>query len=255
MNTNNDHSANKDKPKIVLDELEGFKEFLGENDASSSVDIPELVEMIPTLNQTIPVLDQEIPELTTEIDIPENIKVSFDSENSTETVEQQMIRTHHEQKAAPLELLSEIEAYSEHIDDTPEIDNDIDINIENIDSEHTNFMFTLVESNAETVTTNSLVQQQYELEQDAQQQRSTILTEVAEVTASEPNIEAILDKAWIKVEMLLMNNLPTEISGAFLDLLNAQVDENKEQLLNELKLLDQDTLAELADDLDQDQGF
>jgi hypothetical protein len=245
MNTNNDHSAKEDKPKKVLNELEGLKEYLGKNDTSSSVDIPELDEMIPTLNETILVLDQEIPELTTEVDIPESIKVSFDSENSTETVEQQMIRTHHEQKSAPFELLSEITTSSEDIEDPQ------DINIDKIDSEHNDFTFTLIESNAEPVSTNSMVQQQYELEQDAQQQRST-LTEVITPTVT---TEALLDNAWVKVEMLLMNNLPTQISGAFLDLLNTQADANKQQLLNELELLDQDTLAELADDLDVDQGF
>ncbi|MFT5452815.1 MAG: hypothetical protein ACI9N9_002313, partial [Enterobacterales bacterium] len=184
MNNNNDRSTKEDKPKIVLNELEGLKKFLGANDASSSAAIPELDEMIPMLNETIPVLEQQIPELTVEVDIPDNIKVSFDSENSTETVEQQLIRTHHEQKAAPFELLSEIESSSE----------DRDINTNETVSEHTDLTFSLVESNAEPVPTDSLVQQQYELEQDAQQQRSTL----TELTTPDDTTEAILENAWVK---------------------------------------------------------
>jgi hypothetical protein len=249
MNNNNDHSAEDDKPKIVLDELEGIKEFIGANDASISVVIPELNEMIPMLNETIPVLNQEIPELTAEVDIPENIKVSFDPVNSTETIEQQMVRTHHEQKATPLELLSEIESSPQEIDKT------LDISIDETGSEQTDFTFTLVESNSEPVTTKSLVQQQYELEHNAQQQRTTLNKVPACELKTEHTTEAIIDNAWIKVEMLLMDHLPTQISGVFLDLLNSQLDENKQQLLNELELLDKDSLSELADILDVDQGF
>ena len=243
MNNNNDHSAKDDKSPKVLNELEGLKEFLGDNDTSRTVEIPELDEMIPILNETIPVLDQVIPELTTEVNIPDNIKISFDSENSTETVEQQLIRTHHEQQKAPLELLNENDAPAQEIDETQDID------IDSKESEQKDFTFTLVESNEEPVTTTSLVQQQYDLEQDAQQQRTTL----TEVTVSNHTTEALLDNAWIKVEMLLMDNLPTQISGAFLELLNAKVIENKLLLLNELELLDQDTLSELADVLDVDQ--
>jgi len=280
MNNNNDQALDDEKPKKVINELEGLSEFLDSEDSSSN--IPELDQSIPTLTESIPVLDQEIPELTTEVHIPDSFKISFDAENSTETVEQQMIRTHHENKATPPELIDVIETIE--LIDVPEplVEKELESLVSQQDQETTNINFTLVESSPEQLSNKSLLEQQYELEQSAKQQRSLlpetnvpetnvadagaveteppeIVTTEIEAGTSEQELisaEEVLENAWVKVEMLLMNNLPTQVSGAFLELLNEKFDDNRAHLLDELCRLDEQALAELSDELDDlDQGF
>ena len=229
-------------------------------------EIPTLEEEIPTLDEIVPALKQQIPELNMQVDAPDNYKISFDADNSTETIEQQMTRTRHEYKPNQFEIVEEpTPAAQDHVNELseselepetlaePEPESELQEQAETQTEQaviepaknHSN-TFTLVESDPDLATHDSLLQQQYDIELQAIKER-----------AVSQNIEqeALLDKAWIKVETLLMDNLPAQISGSFIELLNAQVAENKQQILEELSLLDDLSLIELSDALDQEDGF
>ena len=235
------------QPTDVANELEGLKNFLDEN--------------IPTLNETIPTLDESIPVLDEPIEIPQDIKVSFDISNSTETIEQQLIRTRHENQAPAPTLISddipdqdEMPVLEEPHTLTDEVTTVLTDVSSNMSSEQTaklpNFTFVLEEDEpleSDNIEEGNLEQQQQEIESEANDLRDR----------NNAN-EVLLEKAWTKLEMLLMDNLPTQLSGTFLQLLNTQIDENKQQIFNELSLLDDELFQELSDDLDDsidDEGF
>ena len=263
------------KPEEVLGDLEGIRDLLDESE--------------------IPTLEQSIPELNERVAVEDNFKVSLDTENSTETVEQQLARTHHEESSAPLELIPELTEKlsidSESTNYDTDKDTDTDDNDENLDfsfkliksTEESEKQFSQIENisqnsvyeiesvdfNIQGVTTDhlqphqhviiqnedidTLDQQQLDIEQVAEQEFANTQREESfdEVEIS----DLILNKAWIKVESLLMDNLPPQLSGAFLQLLNSRVEENKLQLFEELSLLDKESINELLDALGIDQGF
>ncbi len=272
-------NSDDDKPTQVLGDLEGIRDLLDKS----------LVD-----KDGIPTLEQSIPELNEKIEINDNFKVSLDADNSTETVEQQLARTHHEEASASLELIPELteelsitnDAVEEEPDftfklvETPDepskqvsqIENITDNNQYDLDSVDFNIQDQLqnpqthqhVRIQNEELKVETIEQQQQDIEQIAEQEFENIQNEVSIETNEDIQTESfddvemadlILKNAWIKVEMLLMDNLPPQLSGAFLELLNSRVDENKLQLFEELALLDKDTFSELLEAVKIDQGF
>ncbi len=250
-------SDDKQKPG-VLNELEGLKNFLGSakdfvtrsSNNNAFVEIPELDQEIPELNQEIPTLDQTIPILDEPVDLLPNIKVTLDPAHSTETVEQQLIRTRHEQPANSPELVS---------NDPPELDEVINEK----EQQFSQKLEIVAEVTNNTSSTNEFFEvptaeeNQLDSELDRQQQEienqhsdSTELELTPQYSQSGIPIEQqLLDASWEKVEMLLMDNLPPQISGAFLTLLNNSIEENKLHLMSELSLLDEISVRELANKL------
>jgi len=178
-------------------------------------------------DSNIPVLDEPIPELNEKIDINDNFSVSLDTEHSTETVEQQIARTHHEEKP-----------------DAPEL----------VDSVQYRQTITLAECD--------LDDQQQDIETEALKEKSdhlelVAITEEAEESAESEQTdndiegirEQVLEKTWEKMEMLLMSHLPPQMSGSYLHILNSQIEENKQQILEDLSLLDKQSIEELLESL------
>jgi hypothetical protein len=219
------------KPTKVVNELEGLKNFLDEN--------------IPTLNESIPTLEESIPILDEAVDIQQDIKVSYDSSNSTETIEEQLIRTRHEQPSpTPKLVLDEIPELNEipELDETPILTEVVLEDVSSTDEYVPYFVFISEpddEQPSDDTESSTLEQQQQQIEAEANELRS-----------DDERIDILLEKTWTKVEMLLMDNLPTQLSGTFLQLLNSQADENKLQIFRELSLLDDDMFQELSDALD-----
>jgi len=134
----------------------------------------------------IPVLEESIPELNEIVEVDDNYSVSLDLDNSTETVEQQMVRTHHEEEPEAPELVESIQ-FEQSI--------------------------TLADSDLNDIR------------------------------------EQVMEKTWEKVEMLLISHLPPQLSGSYLHILNARIEENKQQILEELSYLDKQRIEELLESL------
>ncbi len=224
-------SDSKNKSKLVLHELTDLESLLNDQSGDDNVPTSQEVIDIPVLNETIPELNETIEEL-------DNISITLNVEHTTETIEQQIARTH-----------NEVQPTASALDATPD---------ETINYEET---ITLFE--------NDLNREQFDLEQTAIDQRNTpddLIT--GENTDQENNNEAdnplintqqnrelILKKAWIKLEMLLMDNMPVQITGTLLQLLDSKIEENNQQILDELSLMDELSFAALLEALDIDQGF
>ena len=198
---------------------------------------------VPELTQTIPVLDQMIPELTDRIDLAVQPTVNLDSDGSSDTVEEQLHR-HRLEIETPQPTL------------VPVVIN-------------------------ESVSNQELEMQQWQIEQQASiqagewQELGNIesvqpeLTVVADNTEEEPepaeeehtevylsdDVEKILHASWQRLENLIMTNMPPEIAGAYLSLLEKKIYQNKFALGRDLALLDEDSLEELLDEFDIDRGF
>ena len=257
-------NSDENKPTQVLGDLEGIRNLLDKS----------LLD-----EDGIPTLEQSIPELNEKVEITDNFKVSLDSDNSTETVEQQLARTHHEETSAALELIPELTEELPITNDVVEEKPDFTFKlVETSDDPQTHQHVSIqneVEMESEEINVDILDQQQQEIEQIAEQELENSQNEVSletnELSSDIETIEdadaetesfdevemadLILKNAWVKVEMLLMDNLPPQLSGAFLELLNSRVDENKLQLLEELTLLDKDTFNELLEAVEIDQGI
>ncbi len=271
-------SRDEDKPKQVLGDLEGIRDLLDKS----------LLD-----EDHIPTLEQSIPELSEKFEITDDFKVSLDNENSTETVEQQLVRTHHEETTVPLklipELTEELPIVETEVEENPDfafklvetsdepkkqisqIEKMTESNQYDIESVDFNIQDQLrqfdegisaghpqthqhVSIQNEELNVDILDQQQQEIEQTAEEEFENADAEIESVDDVEM-ADLILKNAWVKVEMLLMDNLPPQLSGAFLQLLNSRVDENKLQLFEELALLDKDTFNDLLEAVKIEQGF
>jgi len=288
-------NSNDEKPEEVLDILEGIHDTL-----KSSSENSELEKMTPVLDE--PISEFEIPELHEQVEIDENFNILLDTGNSTETVEQQLIRTRHEEKPVVPELIEVPELTDKlSIDEITEsepavtltvveniqtdgiesIDYNIQDQLQQFDQgiapghpqthQHVSIQNEMGIVEADDISSNdeneqleneiNLDQQQQEIEQVADQHRAIEQIEEPVTTIQREAFDElqtsgiILQKSWEKVEMLLMENLPPQLSGAFLQLLNSRIDENRQQLFEELALLDEDTFHELLDALEIDQGF
>ncbi|MCP3674109.1 MAG: hypothetical protein GY829_06515 [Gammaproteobacteria bacterium] len=227
-------------------------------------DIRNLLDKTLLDEDGIPILEQSIPELNKKVEITDNFNVSLDAYNSTETVEQQLASTHHEEAAEDLELIPELteelpittnlveEEPDEPSKQVSQIENITDNNQydEGISADHPQTHQHVSIQNEELKV--ETLEQQQDIEQIAEQEFENNQTESFDEVEM---ADLILKNAWIKVEMLLMENLPPQLSGAFLELLNSRVEENKLQLFEELALLDKDTFNELLEAAKIDQDF
>jgi hypothetical protein len=176
---------------------------------------------LPELDEIIPVLEESIPELN------EQVKISISESDSMRTEEL-------DQQQKDLELL----AMEQEINRPSIQESSID---EDISEENINALATDTDLSIEPIISEEeLLQEQLSIERKAEVQSRK---------------ELILENSWNKVEMLLMENLPPQLSGAFLELLNAQVYDNKQQIYDEISLLDEDIFIELLEELGLDQGF
>jgi len=246
-------SDNENKPKAVLNELKGIHELLDEQAETENSNMD-------TDNKNIPILEQPIPELNERIDIKDRFTVSFNAEHSTETVEEQMARTRHEEQPAPPKLVEGLtKKPSPGLSDVTETGH-VDISLVETPEMTEGFQYqqstTLVESVLEL--------QQLELEKVALNEKTEQTSETKQTQANDtmgnlvntqPNRERIIEQTWIKTEMLLMENLPPQMSGALLQILNFRIEENKQQLMEDLSLLDDKSFEQLVDSLKIDQGF
>ena len=190
-------------------------------------------------DSNIPVLDEPIPELNEKIEINDNFSVSLDSEHSTETVEQQIARTHHEEKPDVPELVDSVQ-YTQTITlaecDLDDQQQDIEAEALKEKSDHLELVAITEEA------------------EESSESEQTIETEVTEESEQADNDiegirEQVVEKTWEKMEMLLMSHLPPQMSGSYLHILNSQLEENKQQILEDLSLLDKQSIAELLESL------
>jgi len=241
------------KPTEVLNELKGIKDLLDDDSQINEIDIPILDEVIPELNESIPTLDEQI-------EIIPNIKVTLDSDNSTETVEQQLIRTHYEQQPDKPQLVvepepatSDIVSVSDKIEDTKDTVNNIDSVDFNIQDQLQQFEQGVPAGHPQNHQ-KVIVQNELAMDDDTDiLQNSPDTDELSSNTLNE--LEDVIEKSWEKVEMLLMENLPTQLSGAYLELINSHINDNKQRLIDELSLLDEASFLELLEALNIDEGF
>jgi len=213
-------SDNRSKSGVLMS-LRGLKSILSstkknkqESADISEQSIPELNEEIPTLNESIPILDEQI-------EIEPLIKISLDKSETTETIEQQLSRTHYENPAESPELV-------EFSDADYLIDDALD---EKIITEH---KLELISDQTEP--------EEYQLDQD-------LLSAPNSEQNSEILEQQILDISWQKVESLLMDNLPSELAGTYLSLLNDKIDNNRLRILSDLSHLDESQMYELVNKL------
>ena len=187
--------SNDKKPTDVHNELKGIRELLDDTHLNG---VFKTGEALSEYKKIPPVLNQIIPELNERIELNEDYTITLDAEHCTETVEQQLVRTHSEQQPAAPNLI---------VEKIPELTEALAYNFETIGPD------------------------------DSQA------------------VDLIINEGWIKVETLLMENLPPQLSGAFLQLLNSRITESRQQLIDELSLLDEDSFNELLTHLDINQGF
>jgi len=210
----------------VLTSLRGLKSILSSSQKEDEQSIPELSEEIPTLSEGIPVLDERF-------ELQPQIKVSLDANETTETVEQQLQRTHRENPVESPELVEFL--------DQEEIAED---SLEKANEEIIEEPLLVVVSERVDVDENQI---------DTQLLQSTPTESTEPNEPNEPNDvmleQQILDKTWQKVEALLMDQLPPELAGTFLTLLNDKVDDNRLQILSELSYLDETQMHDIINKL------
>lgn len=215
-----------------------------DNDGDKSPDedlVPTLETQIPELTQQIPVVEQVIPELTQLADKPENSTTDVDIPELTDI--------------ADTGVKYGVEQ------------NDLDINYSVTSSQVGDHELKLqqwqIEQQAkaqmgdwkaletiESVTDN----QGSENEQVFDEESETDTTEVSPVEIVQEH-QAILDASWQRLESLIMDNMPPEIAGIYLTVLENQLAKNKQLLAEDLSLLEQDNIDNLLDYFQIDLGF
>ncbi|MCP4412609.1 MAG: hypothetical protein GY808_08605 [Gammaproteobacteria bacterium] len=214
-------NSENNKPK-KLNGLEALKQLFSRKDKAEQLSIDD--------ESNIPVLNETIPELDEKIEIVDNYSVSLDPAHSTETVEQQMVRTYHEEEPDIPVLVDSIPETQDIKLAETDLDKqqlDLEASVEKEKADH-------LELVASEETTEEIIE--------------TLETEEADI-ATEDIRELVLEKSWKKMELLLMSHLPPQISASYLHLLNTTIEDNKQQILEELSLLDKYSIEELLKSL------
>ena len=140
------------------------------------------------------------------------------------------------------------------------------------------------------ISDNELELQQWQIEQQAIAQRSDwqALGQMASVSSSEANVETsddtkpveatitepldpessntesieltndqqrILDASWQRLEAFLMEQMPPEIAGTYLSVIEQQIQQSRSHIGRDLSLLDEDSIESLLDFYQIDRGF
>jgi hypothetical protein len=191
---------------------------------------------IPELTQQIPVVDQVIPELTVRAE-----------EAQLPVAEPQ------------LDIPELTEPYIVPEETVPDI------------AEHQVEVYPVTTSQ---ISDQELELQQWQIEQQAEIQAgewyqvasmdSVILPEpeaqfspresVAEVTLTDDQ-QALVDASWQRLETLIMEQMPVELAGIYLTLLEQQLDANRAQIAEAIQLLEADTLDHVLDYFQIERGF
>ena len=77
-------------------------------------------------------------------------------------------------------------------------------------------------------------------------------TEEVTLTAEQ---QAILDASWQKLEAFLMEQMPPEIAGTYLSVIEQQIHQSRNMISRDISLLDEDSLDSLLDFYHIDRGF
>jgi len=205
-------------------------------------------ELIPELTIEIPVVDQIIPELTDRIDLTNNPSIQLSSKESTETIEQQLHRNRHEVDAPSLTLV--------HPVTTDQVgDNELEIQQWQIEQQ----ALTQAEDWQQLAKIESIPIQAPDfltlVENSPQEAQAEPEFELTEEIQIDENIERLLDASWQKLESLIMEKMPVEIAGPYLQLLEQQIENNKQLLAESLAVLEQENLNELYDFYKIEPGF
>lgn len=226
-------------------------------------DIPELTREIPTVDQAIPELTQSIPEVTNVI--PE-LTQRLDSDEHTEAPVMES------ETDSEVQTHSEVEAASE-----------VEIGVASIEKVSISQSYPIMPSQ---VSDKELEMQQWLIEEQAREQigewhelanvTSSRVTSIEPTTdkssaeeqdeeqdqesgASPVNLsdeqQAILTASWQRLESMLMEQMPPEVAGIYMTLLEKQFNENQQQIAESLSLLEQDTIDNLLDYFKIDLGF
>ena len=67
--------------------------------------------------------------------------------------------------------------------------------------------------------------------------------------------QAVLDASWQRLESLIMDQMPAEIAGTYLSVLEQQLHLSKESIARDITLLDDADLESLLDYYQIDRGF
>lgn len=236
--------------------------------------IPTLTQEIPELTDVVEFAEEEIPELTDVVEFSEDsIPELTDVVEATE---------------------DNIPELTEVVDDAedfiPELTDVVDEDIQEQNEAEAEtaepvamsipaFQHSISMSN---VSDNELELQQWQIEQQAIAQRSDwqALGQMASVSSSEnineqpsaaePNQpesttteavkltndqQRILDASWQRLEAFLMEQMPPEIAGTYLSVIEQQIQQSRAQISRDLTLLDEDSIESLLDFYQIDRGF
>lgn len=215
------------------------------NDQNQSVNIDsgsaEYPDDIPTLTQQIPVVNQQIPELNHVVEDERDLIPELTA------------------LADPEEQIPELTEIAEH-------DHAIKEQSDNHNPEDTPPLVIHTQ-----VSDSELEQQQWQIEQQAYVQRGDwhALADI-ESSSSSTNVEAnhstevinlteeqevVLEASWERLESLIMDNMPVEIAGTYLSILEQHLESSKQVIARDISLLDQEDLESILDFYQIDRGF
>jgi hypothetical protein len=126
----------------------------------------------------------------------------------------------------------------------------------------------------EVISEHELELQQWQIEQQAIDQRDDIgsvaendHSEALQAHVNEPEIsstdevtltaeqQAVLDASWQKLEAFLMEQMPPEIAGTYLSVIEQKIHQSRNMISRDISLLDEDSLDSLLDFYHIDRGF
>ena len=210
--------------------------------ASAGSGSSEYHDDIPILTDQIPVVDQQIPVLSDIVENEEDLIPELHALAAPEEAQIPELTTIAESEDSPGDSVQDDE-----LDDVQPV---------------------LMHSH---VSDHELEQQQWQIEQQAFIQRgdwhaladveSTSTTDVTEPLSEPTEIvlseeqEAVLEASWERLESLIMDNMPVEIAGSYLSVLEQQLKSSKQAIAKDISLLDEDDLESILDFYQIDRGF
>ncbi len=207
-------------------------------------DIPVLTQQIPVVEQEIPVVEQQIPELH-EV-VPDRGVI-----------------------IPPHTSVSEVT-----IDQLPDFDDPVSPAVPSEDVQNEARAILLPDQ----VSDNELQQQQWQIEQQALAQRGDwqTLAEIESIQTQadhDPSADTVsatatvddvrlndeqqlaLQASWERLEALIMDNMPVEIAGIYLTILEQNLQSAQQDIAREIALLEQADLDSILDFYQIERGF
>ena len=278
--------------ELNLDDRDNLSSESDDHIPELTQQIPELTQQIPELTDVVQFAEEDIPELTdavefAEEDIPElTDSVTFAEEDVPELTE--VAESHEDvipEDAIPENVMPELTESADTIDEDIQELNEAEAETdEPVAMTIPAFQHSISMTN---VSDNELELQQWQIEQQAIAQRSDwqALGQMASVSHSdtpridelddgdfnEPTVDdstnvddsvaltddqqAVLDASWQRLEAFLMEQMPPEIAGTYLSVIEQQIQQSRVQISRDLALLDEDSIESLLDFYQIDRGF